>query len=491
MTATYYPINYCKVFGVSEIETGSQEILPKQTYTKFYLNENTKIPQDEFMTRFIAPKFGKLKFVDKIVGTDKNTVYIYEESIKGARSNEPTNTIQMKYIRKGIDYFGSPLWFFRVGSDYKNTFDFAGHVSLKNAGSVNKKSVATNSESVVNSIAVDDVTDCEEEVGDEDCEVDEEEADEEEADDGEEVDEEEADDDAEEEEVDEEADDDAEEEEEDVNPDAEDEEPCEEEEEPVEEEAGEEEDEEGDDYFDEEDEEEEEDEDEEITRKPAAKKKKPTPTTKTKLPGALGRGKRKNKFDINFDICSLLEPEIWSDDLVNQPVEPKQRKIVYDGLIKFGNMTPLMARQIEMSIYNYSISRAHKDYLFSCWDNPVFQSIYTAKAKSLIRNLCADFGVNNTEIRDLLFTKQKFNPLTLAENLPFALNPSNWQNILDEKIKIEQLNKQKIQLNATDMFKCSRCNKRNCTYFELQTRSADEPMTIFITCLECGKKWKR
>ena len=61
----------------------------------------------------------------------------------------------------------------------------------------------------------------------------------------------------------------------------------------------------------------------------------------------------------------------------------------------------------------------------------------------------------------------------------------------DEKIKIEQLNKQKTQFNTTTMFKCSRCNKRNCSYFELQTRSADEPMTIFITCLDCGKKWKR
>jgi transcription elongation factor S-II len=28
------------------------------------------------------------------------------------------------------------------------------------------------------------------------------------------------------------------------------------------------------------------------------------------------------------------------------------------------------------------------------------------------------------------------------------------------------------------------------TYYEMQTRSADEPMTVFVSCLNCGKNWK-
>ena len=43
----------------------------------------------------------------------------------------------------------------------------------------------------------------------------------------------------------------------------------------------------------------------------------------------------------------------------------------------------------------------------------------------------------------------------------------------------------------TDMFKCNRCGSRSCTYYELQTRSADEPMTQFITCLTCKNHWKQ
>ncbi|GMR37553.1 hypothetical protein PMAYCL1PPCAC_07748, partial [Pristionchus mayeri] len=42
----------------------------------------------------------------------------------------------------------------------------------------------------------------------------------------------------------------------------------------------------------------------------------------------------------------------------------------------------------------------------------------------------------------------------------------------------------------SDMFKCGKCGKKNCTYTQLQTRSADEPMTTFVFCLECGNRWK-
>ena len=70
------------------------------------------------------------------------------------------------------------------------------------------------------------------------------------------------------------------------------------------------------------------------------------------------------------------------------------------------------------------------------------------------------------------------------------LYPKKWQQILDEKIKNEKMMKESFKLNVTDMFTCSKCKKNKCTYFELQTRSADEPMTTFVTCIECGHRWK-
>ena len=39
--------------------------------------------------------------------------------------------------------------------------------------------------------------------------------------------------------------------------------------------------------------------------------------------------------------------------------------------------------------------------------------------------------------------------------------------------------------------RCRDCNNDEVVYYEKQTRSADEPMTIFITCTSCNYKWTR
>lgn len=45
-------------------------------------------------------------------------------------------------------------------------------------------------------------------------------------------------------------------------------------------------------------------------------------------------------------------------------------------------------------------------------------------------------------------------------------------------------------VSSTDQFKCGKCGQRKCTYYQMQTRSADEPMTTFVTCTNCNNRWK-
>jgi DNA-directed RNA polymerase subunit M/transcription elongation factor TFIIS len=40
------------------------------------------------------------------------------------------------------------------------------------------------------------------------------------------------------------------------------------------------------------------------------------------------------------------------------------------------------------------------------------------------------------------------------------------------------------------LFKCGKCKSVKTTYYQMQTRSADEPMTTFVTCKNCRNRWK-
>jgi transcription elongation factor S-II len=70
------------------------------------------------------------------------------------------------------------------------------------------------------------------------------------------------------------------------------------------------------------------------------------------------------------------------------------------------------------------------------------------------------------------------------------LCPDKWSELIEVKTKRD---KNKFEINieaATDTFTCRKCKEKKCTYYTLQTRSSDEPMTIFVQCLVCSTRWK-
>ena len=70
------------------------------------------------------------------------------------------------------------------------------------------------------------------------------------------------------------------------------------------------------------------------------------------------------------------------------------------------------------------------------------------------------------------------------------LYPEKWNKIIeDKKLRLENKYFPKIEA-STDNFNCRKCKSNQCTYYQLQTRSADEPMTTFVTCIKCNARWK-
>ncbi|CAK6981157.1 transcription elongation factor A protein 2 isoform X1 [Scomber scombrus] len=62
------------------------------------------------------------------------------------------------------------------------------------------------------------------------------------------------------------------------------------------------------------------------------------------------------------------------------------------------------------------------------------------------------------------------------------------ETLTKESIKEHQLSR--VGGTETDMFICSKCHGKNCSYTQVQIRSADEPMTTFVLCNGCGNRWK-
>ena len=113
-----------------------------------------------------------------------------------------------------------------------------------------------------------------------------------------------------------------------------------------------------------------------------------------------------------------------------------------------------------------------------------------AKSKSIYSNLNTKCYVGNKDLLEKI-KNGKINPYELAFLEAYKLYPEKWNDIIEEKAKMEKILKESLKESATDLFQCSRCKKRKTIYCEVQTRSSDEPMTKFITCLECGYKWKQ
>lgn len=126
------------------------------------------------------------------------------------------------------------------------------------------------------------------------------------------------------------------------------------------------------------------------------------------------------------------------------------------------------ANNIEKSILNFTIDYCKTNDIEQSWENPLFSHIYKQKYTSIIKLLEQDVIVSKLVSKEI-HTKD------LAFMTPNELFPEN--DVQDEEV-------------SDGLFECRKCGSKKTTYYSLQTRSADEPMTNFITCVQCGNRWK-
>jgi len=145
--------------------------------------------------------------------------------------------------------------------------------------------------------------------------------------------------------------------------------------------------------------------------------------------------------------------------------------------------TDTLCVNLEKSIFNHTVRNVDEP----SWENKWFSNMYKHKFLQIQYNM-----LKSPTLKQKIINKD-FKTSEVVELKPQHLWPGGPTDKTIEDRIIKDLRKAylaKENQNQEGFFTCNRCKTKKTTYYQLQTRSADEPMTTFVSCLNCGKNWK-
>jgi DNA-directed RNA polymerase subunit M/transcription elongation factor TFIIS len=177
--------------------------------------------------------------------------------------------------------------------------------------------------------------------------------------------------------------------------------------------------------------------------------------------------------------------ELPDMEATEPPTHPIRQRVIS---LMNPRLSEAEATQLEALIFSAALDRAEKEEIPRTWPTVAFRDVYLAISRRIIGNLDPTSYIGNKG----LWERYQAGDLTLEKIVYhnyYELYPEHWNQMVDRQAKREKIQLDGDFSRATDKWLCTACKQRKCTYYELQTRSADEPMTLFIHCLNCGKRW--
>ena len=196
------------------------------------------------------------------------------------------------------------------------------------------------------------------------------------------------------------------------------------------------------------------------------------PTLKASSPG-IDPTKRNWKTD-----------KVSRDELTSDPTRNNCIGLLYDGLV-MGSVKPMsevlgIAKGIEAAVLALPESKSDK--------SATTNEFYRTKMRSLFQNL-----------------KNKSNPTLRTRILSGSITPEHFASMSPEEMKSQEQRDEDARLrkenmndamapqearNISSSIECPKCHQKTVSYTQAQTRSADEPMTNFCECHNCGNRWR-
>ncbi|AQZ10303.1 DST1 (YGL043W) [Zygosaccharomyces parabailii] len=197
---------------------------------------------------------------------------------------------------------------------------------------------------------------------------------------------------------------------------------------------------------------------------PPATQASPEPKRQDKYVSTKPRNSRNDGVDTN---------------VYNHKLRDMVIRALYDALAKDSEHPPKSVLQSAKAV------EEEMNKLNNCDEN---EKAYKDKYRIIYSNIISK---NNPDLKHKI-TNGDITPAYLVSCDPKELAPEHLRKKLEEIAKQNLFNAQgpTIQRSVTDRFTCGKCKEKKVSYYQLQTRSADEPLTTFCTCEACGNRWK-
>ena len=139
---------------------------------------------------------------------------------------------------------------------------------------------------------------------------------------------------------------------------------------------------------------------------------------------------------------------------------------------------------MEKGIFNTTIEYCKENGYDLKWSCTEFVKKYATIARRILANI--SYTPNAENFKKTLL-EGSVEPYKIAKFTREEFNPEVWKRLREICIDKHTIKEEKVE---EGMFTCNRCKSKKTTYYQMQIRSADEPMTTFVTCTNCNLRWK-
>ncbi|XP_039010640.1 transcription elongation factor TFIIS-like [Hibiscus syriacus] len=250
---------------------------------------------------------------------------------------------------------------------------------------------------------------------------------------------------------------------------------------------------------------------EKLPKPSAMKSEKPSNTESVKAEKVLKDGSvkpvkvEKRESNGEIDKVEKIYKDVRQAPDVKKPLQPSAGPPKLTSMAKCNDPLRDKFREILVEAFSKVPSEVDKEkfgQVNAC--DPI--EVAVAVESVMFEKMGKSNGTQKFKYRSIMFNlKDPKNPdlrrkVLLGEVIPerlISMTPEEMAS--DERQRENNEIKQKALFDCerglapkatTDQFKCGRCGQRKTTYYQMQTRSADEPMTTYVTCVNCNNHWK-